>query len=179
MISEQALKSPVVPNGLIAVTDTMPSVLDELQEEFAQEAEDPRLYKVLPARKERLIAEYRRLTLDKAKQAIAEESDPSMLIETVTGIFIKDKTHEKANKRGLVPLGAATGNPELDPLGFDKRLCNLLKIPVGTAVDVLLFLFEGNDLALSAQAAELGQWSIKTKAEAYQDFENGSQQITA
>jgi hypothetical protein len=173
MTSEPALDNAVAP--VEPVADTVPSVLDELREEFAQEAEDPRLYKILPARKERLVAEYRRLSVEHAKRAVMDDDDPTILIESVTGIFIKDKEHEKANKRGLVPFGAWTGNPDLDPLGFDKRLCDLLQIPDGPALSILMFLFEGNDLALGAQAGELAEWSIKTKVEAYQDFGIGSQ----
>lgn len=157
-----------------APAEKMPSALDELRAEFAKEAEEPRLFKQLPARGERLVAQYKPLPLETAKKAIEQESDPTMLIESLIGIFIRDKNHVSANERCLVPLGLWSGQPQLDPLRLDKRLTDLIGIPFGSATQILMALFENNDLALSAQAAELGEWSVKTKSERLQDFAIGS-----
>jgi hypothetical protein len=150
--------------------DTTTSTLDDLRREFAQKPQERRLFKRLPARNERLVAEYQPLSLDDAKKAIEKESDPQMLVSSLKGIWIKDEDNPEANERGLMPLGAHVGAPLLDPLGFDKRLTDLLGIPFGSAATICLSLFEGNDLALAAQAAELGEWSVKTKREDLQDF---------
>jgi hypothetical protein len=150
--------------------DSTPSVLDALRGEFAQQVEEKRLWKRLPARNERLVAEYRPLALEDAKKAIEKASDPSMLVSSLKGIWISDPENPKANERGLVPLGAYCGQELLDPLAFDKRLTDLLDIKFGSAAEICLDLFEGNDLALAAQAAELGEWSVKTKREDLQDF---------
>jgi hypothetical protein len=150
--------------------DTVPSALDELRGEFAQQVQVKRLYKRLPARNERLVAEYQPLGLQDAKKAIEKESDPSMLVSSLKGIWISDPKNPAANERGLVPLGAYCGQELLDPLCFDKRLTDLLGVAFGSAAEICLTLFEGNDLALAAQAAELGEWSVKTKREDLQDF---------
>lgn len=150
--------------------DAAPSPLDELRGEYAQTVQKKRLFKRLPSRNERLAAEYKPLPLADAKKAIENESDPSMLVSALKGIWIFDEAHELANERGLVPLGAWAGKPQLDPLGFDKRLTDLIEIKFGTAAEIALTLFEGNDLALAAQAGELGEWSVKTKRIDLQDF---------
>ena len=143
--------------------DTTTSALDGLRREFAEGVEERRLWKRLPARSERLVAEYQPLALTDAKKAIEKESDPQMLVSSLKGIWIRgDAESPDANERGLVPLGAFCGAPLLDPLGFDKRLTDLLEIPFGSAATICLGLFEGNDLALAAQAAELGEWSVRT-----------------
>ena len=163
-----------VPDAPPMVADKMPSALDELRAEFAKEAEERSLFKRLPARNERLVAEYKTLPLADAKKAIENESDPTMLIASLKGIYIHDAAHASANDRGLVPLGLWSEKPQLDPLGFDKRLTDLIGIPYGSATQIVLFLFEDNDLALAAQSGELGEWSIKTKREDLQDFAIGS-----
>lgn len=150
--------------------DRTPSVLDSLRGEFAQAVEVKRLFKRLPARNERLVAEYAPLPLADAQTAIEKASDASMLMSALKGIWLHQPDSELANDRGLVPLGAATGQPSLDPLLFDRRLTDLLEIPYGAAEAICLSLFEDNDLALAAQAAELGEWSVKTKREDLQDF---------
>jgi hypothetical protein len=156
--------------GVEASPDTTPSVLDALRGEFAQKVEVKRLFKRLPARNERLVAEYQPLGLQDAKKAIEKESDPSMLVSSLKRIWISDPENPEANERGLIPLGAYCGQPLLDPLCFDKRLTDLLGIEFGSSAAICLSLFEGNDLALAAQAAELGEWSVKTKREDLQDF---------
>ena len=165
-------EAPRAPEQPAAETprDTTTSALDGLRREFAEGVEEKRLWKRLPARSERLVAEYQPLALGDAKKAIEKESDPQMLVSSLKGIWIEDTESPEANERGLVPLGAFCGTPLLDPLGFDKRLTDLLEIPFGSAATICLGLFESNDLALAAQAAELGEWSVKTKREDLQDF---------
>lgn len=155
------------------LVDATPSPLDELRGEFAEEVQKRFLFKRLPARNERLVAEYKPLALDDAKKAIEKESDPSMLVSSLKGIHIHAEDHPQANERGLVPLGAYCEKPQLDPLGFDHRLAELLGITKGSSVQIAMALFEGNDLALAAQAGELGEWSVKTKREDLQDFAIG------
>jgi hypothetical protein len=151
--------------------DHTPSVLDSLRDEFAQQVEVKRLFKRLPARNERLVAEYAPLELADATKAIEQQSDPSMLVSSLKGIWMHLPDSELANDRGLVPLGAACEQPLLDPLLLDKRLTDLLSIKYGSSESILLDgMFEGNDLALAAQSAELGEWSVKTKREDLQDF---------
>ena len=154
--------------------DTVPSFLDHLRAEFAKPVEKKSLFKRLPARDESLVAEYKPLSLDDAKKAMEKESDPMMLISSLRGIWAVDPGNPAANDLGLVPLGAACGKPDLDPLGFDRRLTDLIGIEFGTASEILLTLFEGNDLAIGVQAAELGEWSAKTKRADLQDFKPGS-----
>ncbi len=166
----QAQPSPQASHVVEVSHDTTSSALDALRGEFAEGVKEKRLWKRLPARNERLVAEYQPLALDDAKKAIEKESDPQMLVSSLKGIWIKDEDNPEANERGLMPLGAHVGTPLLDPLGFDKRLTDLLEIPFGSAATICLSLFEGNDLALAAQAAELGEWSVKTKREDLQDF---------
>ncbi|HSZ70250.1 MAG TPA: hypothetical protein VK756_07800 [Solirubrobacteraceae bacterium] len=156
-----------------AGADSMPSALDKLRAEYAKPVEAKSLFKRLLSRGERLVAEYKPLKLDDAKAAIEKESDPSMLISSLKAIWIHDPEHAEASDRGLVKLGAWSGQPQLDPLGFDKRLTDLLGIPFGSSGAILLSLFEGNDLAIGAQAAELGEWSVKTKRTDLQDFRQG------
>jgi hypothetical protein len=159
-----AMTAPVVP------VDATSSRLDAIRAEFAQKVEARRLFKRLPARSERLVAEYQPLALADATLAIEQKSDPTMLVSSLKGVWIEEPDDPTANERGLVPFGAYCGAPLLDPLGFDKRLTDLLGIPFGSTGAICLALFEGNDLALSAQAAELGEWSVKTKREDLQDF---------
>jgi hypothetical protein len=156
--------------GSPTTVDRTPSVLDSLRSEFAQEVEVKRLFKRLPARNERLAAEYQPLALDDAQKAIEQQSDPSMLVSSLKGIWLNEPNSDLANERGLVPLGAACEQPLLDPLLLDKRLTDLLGIKFGSSAEICLTLFEGNELALAAQAAELGEWSVKTKREDLQDF---------
>ena len=164
-----------------AITDPaeVPSPLDELRTEFAEEVKEKRLWKRLPARKERLAAEYQPLPLKDARRAIEQQSDPMVIASSLVNVCIYDPDHplvmqadprDERAQRGLVLLGAWAQKPDLDPLGFDARLCGLLGVPTGSATDILLMLFEGNDLALAAHAAELGEWSVRTSREELQDF---------
>jgi hypothetical protein len=163
-------QAPARPVADATPRDTATSALDGLRREFAQKPQERRLFKRLPARSERLVAEYQPLALTDAKKAIEKESDSQMLVSSLKGIWIEDAESPAANERGLVPLGAYCGAPLLDPLAFDKRLTDLLEIPFGSAATICLELFDGNDLALAAQAAELGEWSVRTIREELQDF---------
>jgi hypothetical protein len=135
---------------------------------------EKRLYKILPARNGCLVAEYQPVPLEEAKKAMAGEPEAGVLVSSLTGIWMDDKENPAANDRGLVPLGLYVGQPQLDPLSFDKRLTDLLGIPFGSAQAICLSLFEGNELALSRQAAVLGEWSVETHREGLQDFALGS-----
>ena len=163
--------------------DATTSPLEALQAEFAEEVVVRRLFKRLPARNERLVAEYKPLPLKDAKRAIQNNSDPTMLVASLLDICVHAPEHpslaeaapdDMRAQRGLVPLSVLIGKPELGTLGFDKRLTDILKIKFGSAVEIALTLFEDNDLALATQAGELGEWSVKTKREDIQDFALGS-----
>lgn len=167
--------TPVEPSAASA----QPSPLDELRAEFAQEAAKPRLYKRLPARSGRLAAEYKAPSLKASKKAQADDSDADILIAGLERIFIYAPEHPDAipegkDGAGLVPLGTWAGRPDLDPLKFDNRLAELLGIEQGSARQIVLALFEGNDLALGIQAGELGTWAGEGYDKALQDFGGGS-----
>lgn len=169
---EAADPQAVVPAAQEA--PAQPSPLEELRHEFEAAPTPKRLFKRLPARKGRLVAEYKPLKLAEANEAIEKGSDPSILASALVGIHIADEAHPEAQS-GLVPLGAWAGQPTLDPLRFDHRLAELLPgIPAGTAAEIALALFEGNDLALSMQADQVGKWSADTRREDLQDFAIGS-----
>lgn len=144
--------------------------LQELQAEFAEQVEIPRLYKRLPARGGRLAAEYKPAGKKVTRVAADTENDEYFLSETVIQVLIEDKDHAEADERGLVPLQVWAEQPQLGPLQFDNRLAELLGIPPGPPADILLALFEGNDLALATQAGEVAQWSLDVHDQAYQDF---------
>lgn len=170
----QADDDPVVTQETPAT-----SPLDELRAEFAVEAEKPRLFKRFPARKGRLAAEYKPLPLKAAKEAQKKDRDDDILIASVLRMMIHAPEHPNAISEGqpgegLVPLGQWAGHPELDSLKFDNRLAELLGIPKGTARQIVLALFEGNDLALGVQAGELGTWSGEGYDRELQDFGQGS-----
>lgn len=167
-------QAPIEPSG----PGDGKSPLDELRSEFAVEAVKRRLYKRLPARGGRLAAEYKAPPLKASKKAQAEDNDADILVAGLERILIHAPRHADALSRGhgagLVPLGAWAAQPELDPLRFDNRLADLLGIPKGTAREIVLALFEGNDLALGIQAGELGSWAGEGYDGALQDFGEGS-----
>jgi len=154
------------------------SPLDELRAEFAKEAEKPRLFQRFPARSGRLAGEYAPLSKNAALRATegAQDAaaDAGILASSLRCILIHDPAHGSADGRGLVPFGAWSGQPDLDPLGFDHRLAELIGIPPGDTTSVVLALFEGNDLALANHAGAIGAWSVNTRDQSYQDFTQGS-----
>lgn len=146
------------------------SVMDELQQEFAQEAEKPRLFKRLPARSGRLVAEYRPVKKKQAVKAVEKDSDTMLLNLALVDLHVEAPDDERADERGLVKLTVLSGQPELGTLGFDHRLCEILGLKKGSVHDIVMQLFEGNDLALAVQVGEIGEWTADTKKKAYQDF---------
>lgn len=160
--------------------EQVPSRLDEIRAEFAKPLITKRLYKRLPcdAMKNRLAAEYKLLTvaevdaLDDLGDTISGASDG--LIAALVGLHAHDPNDVRADKRGLVPLHIWLGIPDAGVLLLDKRLTDALGLPFGTSREILLRLFDGNELALKWQSGELGGWSTDTTAEHFQDFTTGS-----
>ncbi|MFZ1927396.1 MAG: hypothetical protein WAU42_14810 [Solirubrobacteraceae bacterium] len=179
---EQLGVQPAEPTEEAAAVEATPiarTPLEELQAEFAEEERKPRLFKRFPARKGRLAGEYKPLQLKAAKEAQKKDRDDDILIASLSRIMIHAPEHSAAilegqPGEGLVSLGVWAGQPDLDPLRFDNRLAELLGIPRGTARQIALSLFEGNDLALGIQAGELGTWSGEGYDKALQDFGAGS-----
>jgi hypothetical protein len=181
MPEENLAEQPLVDETARS-TDIPVTPLDQLRAEFAEQASVPRLFKRLPARSRRIVAEYKPIPRDDAKKAVEEDSDPALLTSALVRLLIHDPDNElvknapdsdEAAKLGLVPLGAWAGKPDLDPLRFDNRFANLLGIAGGAPRQIALAMFEGNDMALGAQGAELGQWSVDTLDKTAQDFTVG------
>jgi hypothetical protein len=152
--------------------------LQELKAEFAKAAKNPRLFKRLPAREGRLAAEYAPPPGKDAQAAAENDKWADMLVASLKGILVHDPEHEAAIPRGepgegLVPLGIWADQPDLDPLGFDNRLMDLLELPHGNATQVVMSMFEGNEVALAAQANEVGAWAANTSRQDLQDFGRG------
>lgn len=154
------------------------SLLDELRGAFAAPLIDARLYKRLPARGQGLVAEYRVMELDEALGALDKPENlaqaQDVLVQALQQIMIHRPGHDDADERGLVPLHVAINRADLGPLKFDHRLCDVLGMPATDARDIVLALFDGNQIALAAQATALGEWSEDTRQEHLQDFGPGS-----
>lgn len=155
-------------DGLDPETSLTP--LDELKAEFAETLKPSRLFKKFPARSGRLVAEYQTVTKDDIRTAVQASDDEYVLDACLLRILITDPENPLADKNGLVPLGAWAKKPELDPLTFDHRFCDLIGIPKGTPAQIALALFDGNDLMLAEQAGEVAAWSVDVLNESYQDF---------
>lgn len=163
--------------------DTTPrSRLDELRAAFAQELDEPRLFKRFPTRRNlpvSLAGEFRLLKLDEAGDAL-EQGGPAdtakrILSNAIVCIHAHDPSDDRADGRGMVPLHIWAGVQELGPLQFDKRLTDVLGLPpAGTAGGTLMLLFDDNELSMAELAGALAEWSTDTTNEAYQDFTEGS-----
>lgn len=157
------------------------SRLEELRAAFAKPLVDKRLWKRLPceAAGGALVAEYRVLKSEEANDALSK-ADATLtvaqdtLIASLVKLHAHDPGDERADARGLVPLHEWLGLSDGGPLGFDHRLCDAFGLPKADARDVLLRLFDGNELALITQFGEVGEWSVDTTQESYQDFSAGS-----
>src|ERR1700689_365987 len=107
------------------------TALDELRAEYAGRVAEPRLFKRFPSRTGKLGGEFRPVPKDKAEAALEQKSDTLLLNAALVRILRYAPEHPEANDRGLIPLGAWAGQPDLDPLGFDNRLAELVGIPGG------------------------------------------------
>lgn len=154
------------------------SLLDDLRASFAAPMQTALLYKRLPARGRPLVAEYGLMALDDVMgaldgpESLAQAQD--LLIAALQQVCLHAPDDERADERGLVPLHVAVGREDLGPLKFDHRLCDVLGMPPRAAREIVLDLFDGNEIALAAQATALGEWSEDTRQEHLQDFAPGS-----
>jgi hypothetical protein len=154
------------------------SPLEELRAEFAKPLEDPRLYKRLPAAGGKLVAVYQVVDNDTAEKAVDGKSklaqDADLLTNALVEIRVHAPGHENADERETVEFGAWAGEDYGGPLKFDERLAKAIGIEPGSTHDICLRLFEGNQIALGAQAMHLGAWMTNTREEQLQDFTKGS-----
>lgn len=153
--------------------------LDEIRAEIGAEVEVKRLFKRFPRGQRRLAGEYRPCRKQEVREAVAAQNDEYLMGESLVRVLIHDPDRADPatpeGERGLVPLGAWVGKPELDPLRFDNRLCDVLGLPpTGDPRKIALELFEGNDLQLAEQAGEIAGWSLDTYDQSYQDFSTAS-----
>jgi hypothetical protein len=145
--------------------------LDGLRAEFAKKLEPKRLRKRFPKEGAvKLVGEYKVAPKAEVRAAAEAQNDEYLLSECLVGILVEDPKHADADKDGCVPLGQWAGQPELDPLGFDQRLCKLLGLPPLPYEQVALKLYEDNDLLLAVHAGEVAEWSTDTTNQAYADF---------
>lgn len=155
------------------------SRLDQLKAAFAERTEEKRLYKRLPKPSSvPLVAEYRVLPSKDAQDALRRDSEleanEDLLIRALVSLHVHDPAHPAADKRGLVELQRWLEIDAGGPLRFDRRFTDLVGIDPGTAREVCLAVFDGNEIALGAQAAQVMAWMTDTTAEALQDFTTGS-----
>lgn len=166
------------PVDLTAAEPAAPlSPLEELRAEFQATPVAAKLFKRLPARSGRLVAEYRVVDKELVAAVLAkggDAEDQDLLITALHAIHMRDPKHKLADDRGLVEFGAWAGQDFGGPLRCDDRLTDALGWPRSTARECLLGLFEGNTMALGGQAAEVGVWMTNTHNEALQDFATGS-----
>lgn len=161
----------------------MTSRLEALRAEFQKPQTVHRLYKRLPCERAggNLAAEYRLLTMAEVNEAITGDdvdlpTAAKLLGTALVQLHYHAPEDSRADPRGLVPLHIYLEQEPLGPLGFDKRLVDLLELPVDDhrSVTIQLLLFDDNELALGAQSGELSGWSSDTANTAYQDFTTGS-----
>lgn len=164
-----------------ASPDTVPAdvqqltPLDELRAQVAEELEKPRLFKKFPRAGGRLAGEFRPSNKREVREAAAAENDEYILTECLVNIHVHDPEHEDAGPNGLVPLAKWAHRPELEPLRFDNRLCEVIGLPpLGAPSKIALALYENNDLALAEAAGEVAQWSLNTHTKVYDDFTRAS-----
>lgn len=166
----QLLEAPAA-NGADA---TLTSRQQQLRDEFAASVSEKRLYKRFPARGGVLAAKYKIVameTINKARRQddeIAANSD--LLIGGLERILRYDPEHHDANERGLVDLEKWLEADLGGPLKLDNRLAHETGLAPGSAREILLALFEGNEAALCKQADDYIEWIFDTTAEGYQDF---------
>jgi hypothetical protein len=157
---------------------TTVSPLKELKSEFATPKAPARLFKRLPAGAGKLVAEYEVIKKGEMEEAVGNEDsvsqDTDLLIRALVAIHRHAPDHEKANARGLVEFGVWAETDFGGPLRFDNRLAEAAGLENGTAREICLQLFDGNEVALSAQASMLTAWMTDTSEEALQDFTEGS-----
>lgn len=155
------------------MTDDAPTPetkLDALRAEVGKKIEPKRLLKKFPIAGGRLVGEYKVAPKKAVRDAAETENDELLLAKCLVRILAEDPLSPSADANGLVPLGESLGRPDLDPLQFDIRLCELIGLPEGTFAETALRLFEGNDLVLATHAGEVAEWSLNTTSEAYTDF---------
>lgn len=161
-----------------------PSKLEELRAAFQKRVDEPRLFKRFPAPEDgpfadRLVAEYRVLSSKESAEALAESDEfgqmADTLIRALVAIHIHDDQHPDRNERGLVALDQWL---ELDTgaLKFDNRLVETLDLQLddNKARTIAKAMFNGNEIALGAQASQVLAWMTNTKTVAFQDFPTGS-----
>jgi len=176
--SEAGGHGPLVSGPPEPEDHTQTTIIEELQDEFAHEATKPRIAKRFPARGGKLVGLHKPMKKKHAEQAVEKDSDSMALNYTLVDIFVDAPESELADDRGLVKLSVAAGQPELGTLGFDHRLCELVGLRKGSVHEIVMQLFEGNDLALAVQVGEIGQWTADTKKVAYDDFLPASRDTT-
>jgi hypothetical protein len=156
------------------------SPLEELRAEFeaCRNGAPARLYKRLPGGPGKLVAEYKVISNELAEESfkseIKLEQDSDLLIRALVDIHVAVPDHELADSRGLVQFGKWAAQDFGGPLGFDQRLAEAIGIEPGSAREICLALFEGNEIALGAQAAIVSAWMTDTSEEVLQDFTVGS-----
>lgn len=172
------------------------SKLNRLRAAFAEEIAPARLYLEFLARGKgaqriRVAGEYRVLSQAEVDELPTDNQlarNMQIMIAAHTGVFVYDPEHATkhpdpaqadANDRGLVEIQRWLGTEPLQPMGFDRRLIELLdlKSPPGAAMrDILLELYGGNELMLGQKSNELGAWMRDTEEDGLQDFVSGSAQ---
>ena len=152
------------------MTETTSTKLDALRAEVNKTTEPERLYKKFPIAGGTLVGEYKIAGKKDVRETAETENDEFLLAKCLVRVLAVDPSSPLADARGLVPLGASLDHPELDPLQFDNRLCELIGLPEGTYQETELRLYKGNDLLLATHAGEIAAWSLDTTSKAYTDF---------
>jgi hypothetical protein len=156
------------------------SPLDELRAEFAarRNGAPRRLYKRLPGGPGILVAEYKVINNEMVEETFESDvkldQDADLLIRALVDIHVAAPKHELADERGLVQFSKWAQQDSGGPLGFDQRLAEAIGIEPGSAREICLALFDGNEIALGAQSAVVSAWMVDTSEEALQDFTVGS-----
>jgi hypothetical protein len=167
MTDEQTQAEPQEGDGAATSPTT---TLEALRAEFAHEVAPKSLLKRLPRFGKKLVAEFGVASKDTVRQGAEQENDEYILAQCVRRILFEDKTSPSADANGLVPIGEYFGRPELDPVKFDGRLCEILGIQHETYKETELAVYEDNDLLIAAHAGEIAEWSLDTSKQAYSDF---------
>ena len=167
----------LLPTEIDPVIDDQPvltSRQQQLRDEFRQRTGPHRLYKRFPARGGILAGEYALASMngitDARRQTDEVAANSDLLIASLQRIMRYDPVHDAANTRGLVDLEEWLEIQAGGSFKLDHRFAREVGIAEGTAREILLELFEGNDAALCKQADDLMEWTFDTTAEALQDF---------
>lgn len=146
------------------------SPLDELRADLAKKLEPKRLLKKFPVLGGKLVGEYKIAPKADVRAAAETSNDEYLLDECLVRVLVSDPTSPSADANGLVPLGAWSGQPELDNLKCDQRLADLLGFEERKSPEIALRLYEGNDLLLATHVGEIAEWSLNATDQAYSDF---------